>query len=286
MLDVISREAQSHGPVHLLLISAAELGFAWDGAKRGWVRVSLPHLRMITGPVQHFRSAILDAWRFIVFAKLSERKGFLGGEYADFTGSLQLLTSSHLRERDKMLLRAILCGRVWNEFLLGKAKKEDMDDLTLGEMLTAAHRRQVDYCVPGGMSVSQSSSVVFDGSGQPDGERIVDRSGQLDVTRNVIEAHSTFSEDTRIEHTHDRSWKPDERDSSNAQIRTLLEEQRQTILANIAKKSVVTNSMQLTQKKSADFSEKNYGDRNWNFVKLVNKVLQKWKNFGNSRVLP
>ena len=35
---------------------------------------------------------------------------------------------------------------------------QDMDDLTLGEMLTAAHRGQVDYCVPGGMSVSQSSS--------------------------------------------------------------------------------------------------------------------------------
>ena len=38
-----------------------------------------------------------------------------------------------------------------------------------------------------------------------DGMRLVDRSGQPDVTRNVIEAHSTFSEDTRIEHTHDRS---------------------------------------------------------------------------------
>ena len=40
----------------------------------------------------------------------SERQGFLGGEFSDFLGSLQLLTSSHLRERDKMLLRAILCG--------------------------------------------------------------------------------------------------------------------------------------------------------------------------------
>ena len=26
--------------------------------------------------------------------------------------------------------------------------------------------------------------------------------------------------------------------------------------------------------------------QNWNFVKRVNKVLQKWKNYGNSRVLP
>ena len=58
-----------------------------------------------------------------------------------------------------------------------------MDDLTLGKLLTEAHRGQVDYCVPGGVSVSQSSSVMFDGSGQPDGERMVDQSGQSGVTR-------------------------------------------------------------------------------------------------------
>ena len=52
---------------------------------------------------------------------------------------------------------------------------------------------------------------------------------------------------------------------------------------NIAKKSVITNSKQLTQKKSADSYKDNYGDRNWNFVKFINKVLQKWKNYGNSR---
>ena len=76
MLDLISWGAQGHGPVHLLLISAAELGFAWDGDEKGWVRVSLPPLRMMTGPLQHCRSAILDAWRFHVFARLSERQGF------------------------------------------------------------------------------------------------------------------------------------------------------------------------------------------------------------------
>ena len=58
-----------------------------------------------------------------------------------------------------------------------------MDDVTLGKLLTEAHRGQVDYCVPGGMSVSQSSSVMFDGSGQPDGERNVDQSVNFDVTR-------------------------------------------------------------------------------------------------------
>ena len=36
---------------------------------------------------------------------------------------------------------------------------QDVDDLTLGEMLTAAHRGQADYCGPEGMSVSQSVVV-------------------------------------------------------------------------------------------------------------------------------
>ena len=82
-----------------------------------------------------------------------------------------------------------------------------MDDLTLGKMLTEAHRGQVDYFVQGGVSVSQlSSSVRSDRSGQPDGE-MVDRSGQ-----------------------------PDECNSSKAQIGTLLEEQRQNFIAEYREK--------------------------------------------------
>ena len=44
--------------------------------------------------------------------------------------------------------------------LMIPSSDRDVDDLTLGEMLTVAHRGQVEYCVPGGMSVSQSV-VVF-----------------------------------------------------------------------------------------------------------------------------
>ena len=36
---------------------------------------------------------------------------------------------------------------------------------------------------------------MFDGSGQPDGERMADRSGKSGVKFNVISAHSNFSED-------------------------------------------------------------------------------------------
>ena len=86
------------------------------------------------------------------------------------------------------------------------------------------------------MSVSQSSSVVFDGSGKPDGERNVDQSVNFGVTRNTYSAHSKFSEDIQTEKMVDGSGQPDERNSSNAQIRTLLEEQRQMIIAEYREK--------------------------------------------------
>ena len=65
---------------------------------------------------------------------------------------------------------------------------------------------------------------------------MVDRSGQPDVTLNVIRANNNLSEDIRIEQTHDRSGQPDERNSSKTQIRTLLEEQRQTIIVEYREK--------------------------------------------------
>ena len=43
---------------------------------------------------------------------------------------------------------------------------------------------------------------------------------------------------------------------------------------NIEKKLVITNSMQLMQKKSVEFHKKNYGVSKWTFVKFINKVLQ------------
>ena len=109
---------------------------------------------------------------------------------------------------------------------------QDLDNATLGKLLTEAHRGQADYCDPEGVSVSQSSSsVVFDRAGKLAGERNVDQTIGFGVTRNTYSAHSKFSENTRTEKMVDGSRKPDERDSSNAQIRTLLKEQRQMIIA-------------------------------------------------------
>ena len=161
-----------------------------------------------------------------------------------------------------------------------------MDDVTLGKLLTEAHREHADYRNPEGVSVSQSSlSVVFDRTGKLVGERNVDQSIGFGVTRNTYSAHSKFSENTQAEKVVGRSGKPEERNSSNAQIRTLLDEQRQMTIAEYCGNLVITNSKQLMQKKSAEFYEKSYGASKWNFVKFINKVLQRWRNYENSKVL-
>ena len=113
----------------------------------------------------------------------------------------------------------------------------DIDDTTFGKLLTEAHREYADYRSPEGVSVSQSSlSVVFDRTGKPVGERNIDQSIGFGVTRNTYSAHSKFSEITQAEKMVDRTGKPVGESSSNAQIRTLLDEQRQMIIAEYCEK--------------------------------------------------
>ena len=113
-------------PVHLLSASAAEIGFTWDPVALAWVRPGLPLLSNLAGPVQHSKSALLDAWRNKVAADLCGRKGFRCGPLLDIYGSLQLLNSSHFRERDKALLRNVMVGGVWNGLLLGRVRGRDV----------------------------------------------------------------------------------------------------------------------------------------------------------------
>ena len=122
LLDMVSEGCRGHGPVHLLVSSAAEIGFRWNPHSLAWHRPGLPLLSNLAGPVQHFRAAILDAWQNKTAADLCGRKGFRGGPLLDIRGSLQLVNSSHVRERDKGLLRCILVGGAWNGFLLSKVK--------------------------------------------------------------------------------------------------------------------------------------------------------------------
>ena len=101
MLDLTAWGAKGHGPVHLLLDSASQIGFVWDGVQQFFIRESLPPLRMLAGPIQHFRSAVLQAWHFKVTAGLARRDGCRGVQFADIKGSLQLLVSPQVVARAK-----------------------------------------------------------------------------------------------------------------------------------------------------------------------------------------
>ena len=111
-----------HGPVHLLVESAAEIGSLWSPELVGWVREGLPVLSNLAGLIQHFWSTVLEGWSGEVSADLCARKGFRGGAWLDIDGTLQLVNSDHVRERDKALLRSILVGGVWNGFLLERVE--------------------------------------------------------------------------------------------------------------------------------------------------------------------
>ena len=66
----------------------------------------------------------------------------------------------------------------------------------------------------------------------------------------------------------------EERESSSAQIRTLLNEQRKTIIAEYCEKvSHHEHSLQLKQNKNAEFYRENYCGNNRIFVKFINKIL-------------
>ena len=53
-----------HGPAHLLVESAAEIGFFfWSPEMVRWAREGLPVFSNLAGPVQHFQAAILECWR-------------------------------------------------------------------------------------------------------------------------------------------------------------------------------------------------------------------------------
>ena len=81
----------------LLSASAAGIGFRWDPHALAWIRPGLPLLSNLAGPVQHFKAAILDAWRNKVAADLCGWEGFRGVPLLGVHGSSQLLCSSPVR---------------------------------------------------------------------------------------------------------------------------------------------------------------------------------------------
>ena len=63
LLDLVHEGCPGHGPMHALVVSARRIGFQWDSLTTRWDWPGLPGLSNLAGPIQHFKSAILDAWR-------------------------------------------------------------------------------------------------------------------------------------------------------------------------------------------------------------------------------
>ena len=63
LLEHVAAGCPGHSPAHLLVESAAEIGFVWSPELVGWERPGLPVLSNSVGPIQHFWSAVLEGFR-------------------------------------------------------------------------------------------------------------------------------------------------------------------------------------------------------------------------------
>ena len=153
-----------------------------------------------------------------------------------------------------------------------------MDDDALGKLLAEVHRDCADYFRAEGVCVSPSSmSVMVDRTVEPVERSDSDLFGFS--VRNVKSAQNQFLVITQAERMVDRTGEPveemiaEERESSSAQIRTMLMSSEKRLLLNIARKFLITNSLQLKQNMNAEFHRENYCDNNRIFVKFINKIL-------------
>ena len=81
LMDLLGAGALGHGLV--LVRSASDIGFRWSSQDLEWFRPGLPCCR----------------------------KGLGSGPFLGYMGSMQLLNSSHVRDRDRAMLRGVLSGR-------------------------------------------------------------------------------------------------------------------------------------------------------------------------------
>ena len=61
LLWVVAAGAPGHGPIYLLLSSAATIGVTWLSDLCIWQRPGLPALCQLSSPLQYFKSSIWDA---------------------------------------------------------------------------------------------------------------------------------------------------------------------------------------------------------------------------------
>ena len=124
LLEMVGEGCPGHGPIHHLPASGAEIGFS--GILMPWLGLGLVYLSLVIWLALSSISRLLFLMFGVIRLLLTfvAGKGFRGGPLLYIHGSLQLLDSSHVRERDEALLRSIMVGGVWNGFLLGRVRSQ------------------------------------------------------------------------------------------------------------------------------------------------------------------
>ena len=153
-----------------------------------------------------------------------------------------------------------------------------IDDDALGKLLAEVHRDCADYRRAEGVSVSPSSmSVTVDRTGKPMERSEIDHFGFS--VRNVKSAQNQFPAITQAERMVVRTGKPveemiaEERESSTVRrLGLCLMSKDERLSQGVARKFLITNSLQLKQNKNAKFYRENYGVNNRIFVKFINKI--------------
>ena len=119
---------------------------------------------------------------------------------------------------------------------------QDIDDTTLGKLLTEAYREYADYLILEGVFSPSSVSVASDRTVKPVAKSNIDPFSF--GVRNAYSAHNQFSAISQAEKMVDRTGKPveeiteiaEECENSSAQIRTLFNDQREMIIAECCEK--------------------------------------------------
>ena len=158
-----------------------------------------------------------------------------------------------------------------------------MDDDELSKLLAEVHRDYADYRRAEGASVSPSSvSVMVDRTGEP-----VERS---DSDHFGFSVRNVKSEAERMV---DRTGEPveemiaEERESSSAQIRTLLNEQRKNDYRRVLREEVSQHEFLAAQAEhERRILQEELLRQQHDFREVHQQDLKKWRNCKNSKILP
>ena len=123
LLELVGEGSPGHGS-HFIFSPLVLLRLDFGGILSGWAGLGLGCLCLVID------LALCSILRLLFFMPGAARLQLIfavgsvsgGGPLLDILGSLQLLDSAHVRERDKALLRSVMVGGVWNGFLLGRVR--------------------------------------------------------------------------------------------------------------------------------------------------------------------